>query len=137
MQFKSLPTSASSLQERFLFPVLSSRLFFKSPKQLVVSHHPQTCTQWSYQCQELFLLLSLELLSSHSSYHIEPCAFVLSQSNSMLSPFNESPWRLQAVSSFQLLWSCELLPGIRSDSKSPDEGLDSQALLDSAGVVLW
>lgn len=62
-----------------------------SPKQLVLSHLPQMCIQWSYQCQELFLLFSLELLPSHSSCHIEPCAFVLSRSNSMLSPFNGCP----------------------------------------------
>lgn len=89
----------------FFFQCYHPSSFLKGPKQLLLSHLPQTSIQWSYQCQELFLLFTLEPLSWHSSYPIEPCAFMLLQSNSMLSPFNESPWRLQVVSSFQLLWS--------------------------------
>ena len=44
--------------------VIVQALFLKGPKQLLLSHLPQTSIQWSYQCQELFLLFSLEPLSS-------------------------------------------------------------------------
>lgn len=62
---------------------------------------------------------------------------MLLQSNSMLSPFNESPWRLQVVSSFQLLWSfpwCFLLSCFLASEVIP-RGLNSQALLDLLGVA--
>lgn len=42
MLFNSLPTQASSLRERFLFPVLRPGSFSKGPQQVLLSDLPQT-----------------------------------------------------------------------------------------------
>lgn len=85
--------------------VIVQALFLKGPKQLLLSHLPQRRIQWVISVPGAVSSVQPEASLSHPSYHSEPCTFMLLQSNSMLSPFNEFPWRLQAVSSFQLPWS--------------------------------
>lgn len=129
MQFNSLPTEASSLQERFLFPVLLSRLFFKRSRATAAVSSPTD--KYSAVVSAPGAVSSVQPrapFSPHSSCHMEPCAFMLLQSNSCCLHLMNPPGdgKLCPPSScrgLSLVLSAEPLPGVRSDSRSADGGL--------------